>query len=72
MVDCLYVRVVGTAVIARVRLLKFIFSVNLSNFYSYNHVIMYTCDCQFHLNHANWHLSLFLAQNGSDCEKVVF
>ena len=35
-------RVVGTAVIARVHLLKFIFSIDLSNFYSYNHVIMYT------------------------------
>ena len=24
------------------------FSIDLSNCYSYNHVIMYTCDCQFH------------------------
>ena len=33
-------RVVGTAVIARVHLLKFMFSIDLSNFYSYNHVII--------------------------------
>ena len=65
-------RAVGTAVIARVHLLKFIFSIDLSNFYSYNYVITYTCDCQFHLSHANWHLSSFSAQNGSDCEQVVF
>ena len=36
-------RVVGTAVIARAHLLKFIVSIDLSNCYSYNHVIMYTC-----------------------------
>ena len=60
-------RVVGSAVIARAHLLKFIFSIDLSYCYSYNHVIMYTCDCQFHLSHANWHLSSFLTQNGSDC-----
>ena len=65
-------RVVGTAVIARAHLLKFIFSIDLSNCYSYNHVIMYTCDCQFHLNRAIWHLSSFSTKNGSDCEQVVF
>ena len=52
--------------------IKIHFSIDLSNCYSYNHVIMYTCDCQFHLNHANWHLSSFSTQNGSDCEQVVF
>ena len=65
-------RVVGTAVIARAHLFKFTFSIDLSNFYSYNHVIMYTRDCQFHKNHATWHLSSFSAQNGSDREQVVF
>ena len=39
--------------------IKIHFSIDLSNWYSYNHVIMYTCDCQFHLNHANWHLCSF-------------
>ena len=48
------------------------FSIDLSNCYSYNHVTMYGCDCQFHLNHANWHLSSFSVQNGSDCEQVAF
>ena len=24
------------------------------------------------INHANWHLSSFSTQNGSDCEQVVF
>ena len=33
-------RVVGTAVIARVDLLKLFFSIDLSNCYSYNHVII--------------------------------
>ena len=42
------VRVVGTAVIARGLPIKVHFAIDLSNFYSYNHVIMYTCDCQFH------------------------
>ena len=28
--------------------IKIHFSIDLSNCYSYNHVIMYTCDCQFH------------------------
>ena len=65
-------RVVGTVVIARAHLLKFIISIDLSNCYSYNHVIMYTCDCRFHLNHANWHLNSFSTQNGSDCGQVVF
>ena len=44
-------RVVGTAVIARAHLLKFILSIDLSNCNSYNYVIMYTCICQFHYNH---------------------
>ena len=65
-------RVFGTAVIARAHLLKFIFSIDISNCNSYNHVIMYTCDCRFHLNHANWHLNSFSTQNGSDCVQVVF
>ena len=56
-------RVVGTAVIARAYLLKFIFSIDLSNCYNNNHVIMYTYDCQFHLNRAIWHLSSFSTQN---------
>ena len=51
---------------------KIHFSIDLSNCYSCNDVIMYICDCQFHLNHANWHLSSFSTQNGSDCEQVVF
>ena len=28
--------------------IKIHFSIDLSNCYSYNHVLMYTCDCQFH------------------------
>ena len=52
--------------------IKIHFSIDLSNCYSYNHVIMYTCDCQFHLNRAIWHLSSFSTQNVSDCEQVIF
>ena len=60
-------RVVGTGPPIKIH-----FSIDLSNCYSYNHVMMYTCDCQFHLNRAIWHLSSFSTQNGSDCEQVVF
>ena len=36
-----------------------VFFTNLSNLNSYNNLVMYTCDCQFHQSHANWHLSSF-------------
>ena len=62
----------GTAATARVHLFKLFLSTDLSNFNSYNQIIMYTCDCQFHLNHANWHLSSFSAQNRSGCMQVVY
>ena len=59
-------RVVGTAVIARVHL-----SIELSNFLQLqpcNHVHI---GLPIPLNHTNWHFSSFLAQNGSDCKQVV-